>query len=116
MRTIDGKRIPDVGDLRHQVQLLPPIITPASTGELVKTWTRVAATVWASIEELSGRELEAAQRRVAEATVRIVIRYRRDVNEIWHIIWQGRTFEVEGPPIDLTSQREWLELLCVEVR
>ena len=103
------------GDLRHQVQILAPTIATNTVGESVPTWDRLIATVWASVEDLSGRELEAAQRRVSDVTSRITIRYRRGIREMYRITWGKRTFDIKAP-LDTAGTRQWLELLCVEVK
>ena len=45
-----------IGTYRHTVEIQHPSNTPNAYGEPVKTWT-TAATVWAEVRGLNGREL-----------------------------------------------------------
>ncbi|MEQ7870744.1 phage head closure protein [Chromohalobacter salexigens] len=106
------------GRLRQRVTLMRPVEgakdqygQPTSTFEAVDT-------VWASVEPIRGREFFAAQQVNSETTTRIRIRYRReyagvDVNE-WRIEYEGRTYEIDGPPIDTDARHTQLEFMCHE--
>ena len=79
------------GRLRHRL-VLQSKVDPESTspvsrdayGGVTVAYTN-EATVWGAIEPLSGRELFAQQQIQAEARVRIVLRYRSDIDETWRI-------------------------------
>lgn len=63
-----------IGALRHRITIEQATDARNAIGEMVPSWATFA-TVWASIEPLRGRELEAAQQRFAEASHEVVIRY-----------------------------------------
>ena len=106
------------GELRHRITLQQAMETRNSFGEVTRTWSDVA-TVWASVQALSGREyLEAKQLRKA-VTTRIVIRWRDDVTPAMRARWSdpaGTThiYDIESVIPDATSRRT-LTLMCVEV-
>ena len=74
----------------------------------------VYATVWASVEALSGRQLEAAQQKVAEVTHKITIRFCPGVVSSMNVWFDQRQFQilyVEDP--DETKKKQ--NLLCLEI-
>ena len=73
----------NAGELRHVVEIQDYAVAQDSSGDDVKTWhsgSSAFATVHASIKQLRGRELLAAQTKFAEAQVEIGIRYLAGVN------------------------------------
>lgn len=97
------------GKLRDRVDLQRVSVTPDSHGDQVKTWATLA-TVWASIEPLSGREFLQASQVMSDVTVRIRIRGRTDITltpkdrvqfgtrlfDIRHVIdWGGKGVETQ---------------------
>jgi SPP1 family predicted phage head-tail adaptor len=66
------------GTLRNQVQLQRVTVAVDSHGDQTKTWATLA-TVWASIEPLSGREFLSASQTMSDVTVRIKVRGRTDI-------------------------------------
>lgn len=66
--------------LDQRVILQQPDISYDEIGGQVVSWQDVA-TLWASIEPLRGREIFENRRFEARSTVRIVMRYRNDVDE-----------------------------------
>lgn len=101
------------GQLRHRVALQTAVEAANGYGEVIKTWS-TAATVWASVEFLAGREYFAARQAEAETTVRITIRQRSGIHERMRAVWDGRTFDIESVIADPTNARQ-LQLMCQEV-
>ena len=72
--------------------------------------------MWAEVKAISGRELVASGAEKAEATVRVWMRFRRDVSAASRLKvltgpFKGMILEVSGPPIpDEKGTR--LEILC----
>jgi len=66
-----------VGKLRHRLAIVQPY-GPAqdSTGSLALTAMSPVATVWGSIESVTGRDVLAANQFSAVVTHKIVIRFR----------------------------------------
>lgn len=83
------------GRLRDRVTILAKSVARDSYGAEVVTWTTLA-TVWASVESLSGREYMAAQQINAERVQRVVIRDRDDVMPHMRITHRGRTMNIDA--------------------
>lgn len=105
-----------IGRLRHSVQLhhKTPNADTNDVGEKAVTYTKYA-TVFGSIDTMSGRELERAQQVSAEATHKVTIRYNDSVTVQDRVIHSNRILEIES--IDNPEERnEQLFLLCKEIR
>lgn len=102
------------GQLRHKVDLLRPTDSTDTFGQATQTYDRVA-TVAASINPLTGRELFLAQQIRADLTHEIKIRGRTDVSAKWRVVWAGRIFEL-GPPLSPNEQGTEQGFTAVEKR
>ena len=74
------------------------------------TWSDVA-TVFAQVEQLSGRELMTANAEYAENTARITIRFRTDVVEKMRI-WYGAVVYDITSVSDIDGTRRELQISC----
>ena len=84
-----------------------------SFGAEVITWTD-AATVWAKITPLRGKEFFAAQQINAESTIKISIRYRSNINTTMRLKYGSRYFYIlEMHNVDERSEE--LLFYCKEV-
>ena len=83
-------------------------ITRDVYGAEVVTWATLA-TVWASVESLSGREYMAAQQINAERVQRVVIRDRDDVMPHMRVTHRGRTMNIDAI---LKRDLDHLYLMC----
>lgn len=101
------------GTLRHRVVIQEKVVTRNDFNEEVITWDEVA-TVWASVEDLSGREFLERRREGAEVTTRIRIRYRSGLHAAMRVTWDGRTFNIEGIA-DPTGRKRELVVMCREL-
>lgn len=102
------------GELRHRVTIQQKTTAQDTYGQPIETWTNVA-TVWASIEDLRGREfIEARQVPAAEITTRVRIRYRTGIEPTMRVIYGSRTLEITAV-IDPDGRKRELELMCQEV-
>jgi SPP1 family predicted phage head-tail adaptor len=100
------------GQLRHRLNLQAATETRDSFGGVVLTWSTIA-TVWGSIEPLSGRELFAAQQVNALISARIRIRYRDDVNARMRVVHEAKSYDIQSV-IDPETRHVELELMCAE--
>jgi SPP1 family predicted phage head-tail adaptor len=85
------------GKLRHRVTFERPDVVRNSYGEEETTWV-VAATLWASVEPISGRELLQSNRETAEGTIRVRVRVNPDIAAMtpkWRLGFRGRIYNVE---------------------
>ena len=77
------------------------------------------AKVRASIEPLSGREYWQAAQAQGEASIRIIIRYRKGITDRMHFRYDSEdgsvVYEMKSPPINCREQNMYLELMCKEL-
>lgn len=100
------------GRLRHRITIQRTVETQSGTGETTYTWLTIA-TVWASVNDLSGRELLQADAGSAEVTVRVILRYVESVTPLCRILHGSRTLEIVHVNNVQGRQKEY-ELLCRE--
>ena len=102
------------GMLRHRVTLQKKIVAVDDYGAAIgdAPWEDVA-TVWASLEAMSGREFFASQQAQSEVTQRIRIRYRAGVTADMRVIHNGKVFNIVAPLQDNRGRE--LVLMCREV-
>jgi SPP1 family predicted phage head-tail adaptor len=104
------------GQLRHRVEILAPTLAQDSAGGTrMLQQTYVFATVWASVEGLTGRELLAAQQLVSQVTHKVVMRWIAGVKALQslRVLTDDTFLEIQAVIPDPT-RRYSLELLCVE--
>jgi len=103
-----------IGPLRHRVAINNPAASQDEYGDdSARTYT-TAATVWASVEPISGREMLSAQQQHAETSHRIRMRFTTNVTQESRLVWESRTFEVVSL-IDNKETKQMIELLCKEI-
>ena len=93
-------------DLQHSPE-------PQNRGELggyEAQWVSLAE-IWADINPLSGRALEAAQARHSEVTVEIRIRYRADITDGMRIVYRGVTYAIQYS-LNLKNAYREMSLYC----
>jgi SPP1 family predicted phage head-tail adaptor len=102
------------GKLRHRIQIQQKVTgqDPQTGEQLTQQWVDFAK-VWASVEDLSARDLIAAQAVQSEAKTRIVIRYREGITPAMRVVLStGAICGIVGPPLaDINSRKEYLTLL-----
>ena len=104
----------NIGKLRQRLTFLEQMQVQDSTGGMQGQWLPVF-TVWGQMLPLSGREFYAADRVNAELTARAIIRYRRDVTAEQQILWNGKYFNIAGPPVEIDGLPRQLELHLIEM-
>lgn len=103
-----------IGEMRHRIILQRPIEADDGHKGHTVTW-QVAATLWASVEPLSGREYFYSHQIKAEITHRVKIRYREDITTKMRIKHGDRVLEIESI-LDKKERRQILEILCREAK
>ncbi len=102
------------GWLRHRVEVLEKVAGRDSFGAEVTAWA-TAATVWASVEPLRGREYIEAKQGQVEVSHRVVMRKSVAVAASMRLRLEGgRVLEIESV-IDPLERGERLELMCREM-
>lgn len=106
------------GRLRHRVDILKPILVQGSSGGTRIANTSLFGTVWASIEPLTGRELQVAQQRVSEVTHKVTIRYLPGIRAGMAVSFKGPGGELRElqimDPQNPNETTKMLELFCME--
>lgn len=98
------------GRLRHRLALQSKTETRNAYGEAVVGWT-VEDTVWGAIEPLSGREYFAQDQVQSEVRVRVVIRYRSDIDTSWRVVNDGKYYDIVDV-INENNRDRMLTLMC----
>lgn len=99
------------GDLRERVTLRTRAQGVDALGQESQAWTDVA-TVWAQVLPVRGREYFAAAQMQSPTDVRMVIRWRSDVNPQMQAVWNGQPHDIVSV-IDPGARRQVLELMCI---
>lgn len=98
------------GELKWQIQIQLPPVGKNASGDPNTEWTKLA-DVWAKKEDLSGRELLAAQAAQSEITTRFRIRYRDGITSKMRVVVGGAIYNIEAA-LDRTGSRVELQLMC----
>lgn len=104
------KRV-NFGEFRERVTLQYRQGGQDVLGQVRQSWATLA-TVWAKVTPIRGREYFAASQMQAPIDVRILIRWREDVEPTMRVMWGGKYFEVTSV-IDTDARRSVIELMCV---
>ena len=101
------------GKLRHRVTIQAKTLTqdPVS-GAMAESWSDVA-TVWASVEPLSVRDLIAARAQQSEMTARVTIRHR-EILPTYRLLHRGKIYAVVDGLPDAMSGLEYLTIPVAE--
>ncbi len=105
-----------IGKLRHRVEIGKyPVEGKDEWGDPMPQQWKAVATVWASVEALSGRLYFEAQQTAERSDHRITIRWRRGIEPGMVVLHDGREFTIQAV-LDREGKRRWLELVCREVK
>ena len=100
----------EMGLLRHRVDIQQRTGTLDTFGQAVQTWTTLF-TVWASIEDISGKELLASMAINSEISTHIYIRYRAGITAANRVLYQGTAYNIQAV-VDATGRKRELHLMC----
>jgi len=98
------------GRLNRRVTLQSQTVSRDAVGQAKSVWTD-AATVWAAVLPLRGKEYFESAKVNSEITVRIIIRYRADVKPSWRAIAGGDSYDIVEI-INPAAGNIELQLLC----
>lgn len=102
------------GQLRQRGTIQKNTPSRNSYGELIDSWSDVA-TVWCSVEPISGSErwVQSAAQRYADCTARIRMRYRSDVTvaPTMRFVHGSDVYNIEAVIEPYTRHQE-LQLMC----
>lgn len=100
------------GTLRHRVAIQRLTQGVDAYGGATETWATVA-TVWASVESVTGREYFAGAQVQSEVTTKVRIRYRSGIVPTMRVVHASRVMEVQAVLPDARSKE--LLLMCRDV-
>lgn len=101
------------GSLRHRITIEQSTQTPNDLGERIETWATLSQR-WASVEPLSGRELETARIHHATVSHRITIRYYSSLQPTHRIKWGSRIFSIDAI-LNIDERNREMQILSTEV-
>ena len=99
-----------IGSLRHRITIQKPVIIHDSIGQEVEEWQDVA-TVWASVEPLSGKEYFNAQQINSEISTKITLRYFKGLMPHWVVQFGQQRYDILSI-INFEERNIYLQLLC----
>lgn len=103
----------EAGRLRQRVTIQYKVVVQDSFGQEGITWTDLA-TVWASVEPLTGREYIEGRQEAAEVSTRIRIRYRSGVEPEMRAVHGSTVYNILSVLHIEQGQRE-IVLMCREI-
>lgn len=101
----------NIGRMSERITLQSPAETKSRSGEVTLSWSDYA-TVWASVDGLSSRDIMQAQQANVIATHRIRIRHRPGVVHEHRIKWRDRIMEIAS--VTDREDRTAIEILARE--
>ena len=108
----------NIGKLNKRITIQKFSTTQNENGFDVEDW-QTYKTIWASVNNLWGKEFYAAKAVNAENTVEFICRYSRDLIENidtkeYRIFWNNRSFNITF--IDnIQYENKWIKIKCLEV-
>ena len=116
MNQITQHRTPtlNAGRLRHRIDIVTQTGVQDSTGGWSLADTQVFASVWATVEALSGDEQFVAGTQVSKVSHRVVLRYLAGVTSAMQVRWQGRKFQITDV-LNPDGRTKMLALDAVEI-
>ena len=102
----------NAGELRHLVTFQTMTASNSGTGGVTYTATSYAER-WAKIEGLRSIEFFTAKQVQSERTLRFTVRYDSGITTQMRILWESRTYLIEGL-MDLDGRKRWLTIMAVE--
>jgi SPP1 family predicted phage head-tail adaptor len=104
-----------VGSLRHRLDFKSVGSTTDSFGVTINTTPTTIATLWGSIEPISGRELELINAVQAEVTHKVVIRYNSGIDASDQFTHDSRVFQIESVR-DADERKAYMLILAKELK
>ena len=104
----------DVGKLNRRITFLR-LETEEDEMEQSKSEWKEYCTVWATVKPYKSSEYNFMGKLKPEVTHRMYIRFRRDISTDMRILFQGHTYAISGPSLDMDNQHRMLEIQCEEV-
>lgn len=99
------------GELDQRVTIQTRQSGQDAVGQAVETWGD-DTVVWARARPLRGREFFAAGATQSQETIVFGIRYRSGLTSAMRVLWNGETYPLTAPPVNVDGGNHTLELIC----
>lgn len=99
------------GHLMNRVTIMKPV--DSSENPFDKVAYEPLYVLWASVQPQRGKEYYDSQRITDQLNVKIVIRYKKDIDETMQVACKGHTYVIQSV-VDPYLAHESLELYCIE--
>ena len=103
----------DAGKLRHRITIQTLKEKKAKSGQVKGEWEDLC-TVWAQAKCTNSRTADSEGVIQHECLYRFHIRWRPSLTAEMRVVWNGRIFELIGPPVDWAEEKSGLTLLARE--
>ena len=108
----------NIGKLDKRITIQKFSTTQNENGFDIEDWVDYK-TIWASVNNLWGKEFYSAKAVNMENTVEFVVRYSRDLENIstkeYRIFWNGRNFDITFVD-NIQYENKWLKIKAIEVK
>lgn len=99
---------------RHQITVEQETESVSSSGVAKQTPWATYATLWAAVRALQGREYFSGNLEVTEHRALFTVRHSTESEAIsnkgFRVVWDGRTYDIESPPIDPDGRSREIEI------
>lgn len=102
------------GALRERITIEKEVKETVGGNQKVPKWVP-HCEVWAEARCTTSKLIDADGFTVHAAVWKFFIRRRDDITSNMRVNWKGRIFQLQGPPVDWTNERNGLTLITKEV-
>lgn len=104
----------EAGRLRHIISIQQQVTAQDSYGEPVDTWTDVYASIYASVDPISGKEFFSGEKFNMEISHKIRIRYKSGILPKMRVKFGSRYFDITNI-INWQERNIFLDIMCKEL-
>jgi SPP1 family predicted phage head-tail adaptor len=103
----------EIGELKQRITFQKQVTARNENGFEVESWQDYK-TVWAKVENLSGREYYQAAAVQAEKTIIFVVRYIAEIGTMMRILFEGKQYNITSVD-NKKYENKYLEIKAMEV-
>lgn len=103
-----------INELNHIITIQRKTIRPDVDGYKAESW-EMLTQVYAGVLTQNSREYTTAQKIYAESTCVFVMRYKAGITAQDRILYNGRVFEILGPPTNINERNVRLHIVAKEL-
>jgi SPP1 family predicted phage head-tail adaptor len=98
-----------IGMLNQRISIYEKTQVSDSSGGRSTSWTLVAEP-WCSMKPLTGSERIRAETLTAQGMIRVLMRYRTDIDEAMKAVHRGVEYQIRSI-VNIEMADEWLEIM-----